>query len=204
MENGFLIGMRIFLRALEAKDAHTVVSWFHDPEVVQFVPGNFPLTTLTEEEAIQHLYKKKPPSEIVFGIVLKVDNSLVGVTGFDRIDWISRSARTSVLIGVKKYWNRGLGTEAKNLLLNFGFYQLNLHHLYTEILAYNERTIAACRKQGYKEGGKLREACFKNGSYHDILLMDLIREEWIQFHKESITKETKDNKITEVEGLTTE
>jgi RimJ/RimL family protein N-acetyltransferase len=196
-----LIGTRIILRPLEVQDALTIVPWFHDPEVNQFLPPDFCLKALMEETVIQHLYKRKPPSEIAFGIILKVDKALVGVVGIDRIDWVSRSGRTSILIGVKKYWNRGLGTEAKTLLIEYGFLELNLHSLYAEVIASNERTVAACAKQGYRHCGRLRDAYYKNGRFLDMVLMDLVRDEWIQFRKEADKKVMEESKATEVQEM---
>ncbi|MGC9781430.1 MAG: GNAT family N-acetyltransferase [Candidatus Heimdallarchaeota archaeon] len=42
----------------------------------------------------------------------------------------------------------------------------------------NTRAIKTYLKAGFKEIGLRREARFREGKYHDVLLMDILRKEW--------------------------
>lgn len=54
MENPFLIGKRIYLRALEETDAPCYVRWMNDPEVNRTLAGGvFPLNLPKELEYIR-------------------------------------------------------------------------------------------------------------------------------------------------------
>ena len=83
------------------------------------------------------------------------------------------------MIGDKQYWNKGLGAEAKQLLLYHGFYELGLIRIWSEFLIINLRSIQHAEKCGYKKEGVLRKACFKNGQYEDLVVMSIIEDEFI-------------------------
>jgi RimJ/RimL family protein N-acetyltransferase len=82
------------------------------------------------------------------------------------------------MIGDKRHWNKGLGTEAMQLLLKHGFETLNLHRIYLRVFANNPRAIRSYEKAGFVVDGRLREAHFADGVYIDDLLMSVLRPEW--------------------------
>jgi RimJ/RimL family protein N-acetyltransferase len=42
------------------------------------------------------------------------------------------------------------------------------------------RAVGAAEKLGFREAVRLREAIFKDGTRHDNLVMDQLREEWLE------------------------
>jgi RimJ/RimL family protein N-acetyltransferase len=42
----------------------------------------------------------------------------------------------------------------------------------------NKGGIKAYTKAGFKEEGRLRQANFRNGKYHDKIVMSILAEEW--------------------------
>jgi RimJ/RimL family protein N-acetyltransferase len=42
--------------------------------------------------------------------------------------------------------------------------------------------VGAAEKLGFREGVRLREAIFKDGTRHDNLVMDQLRGEWLERH----------------------
>jgi hypothetical protein len=61
---------------------------------------------------------------------------------------------------------------------DYAFNILNLESLSLRAYDFNPRAQAAYRKVGFKEAGRLRKAHFYGGEYHDILVMDLLAEEF--------------------------
>jgi RimJ/RimL family protein N-acetyltransferase len=47
---------------------------------------------------------------------------------------------------------------------------------------YNQRGIKSYTKLGFKEEGRLREAHFRHGGWHDVLLMAVLAEEFFAQH----------------------
>lgn len=70
-----------------------------------------------------------------------------------------------------QFAGRGYGTEATNLMLEFGFGILNLHRIQLEVYSINERAIHVYEKVGFKREGVLRDAQYYNNAYYDTIVM---------------------------------
>ena len=83
-----------------------------------------------------------------------------------------------IAIGEKEYWGQGYGTEATRLLVDYGFNLLNLNSIMLGAFVFNERAIACYKKVGFKEIGWRRQARIIGGQKYDVLLMDILAEEF--------------------------
>ena len=95
-----------------------------------------------------------------------------------QINWIERNAELGIFIGEENYRGNGYGTEAINLLLEYGFKYLNLHSIKLSLLSINERAHKCYLKCGFKDTGKNREEIFLHGKYYDKLYMDILENEF--------------------------
>ncbi len=62
-----------------------------------------------------------------------------------------KRAGIGILIKDEKDRNKGIGTEALQLLINYCFIHLNLHQLYCNISEDNKASIKLFKKQGFCE-----------------------------------------------------
>ena len=67
---------------------------------------------------------------------------MIGTVGFDRIDYINKVGTLGIMIGEKENRENGYGTEAINLLLDYGFNYLNLNSINLNVMEFNSRGIA--------------------------------------------------------------
>jgi len=177
VQNPFLIGDRVYLRAIEMEDAPYFVEWLNDPEVRCYLERNFPPLNLgREREWIEHLYKDR--NSVTFGIVLKESDKLIGSTGFGGIDWRNRRAPFGIVIGDKTEWSKGYGTEATKLMVRYGFDALNLNRIFLHVFDHNPRAMRAYKKAGFVKEGVLRQDRYVDGAYRDTIVMGILREEW--------------------------
>ncbi|MHA1647370.1 MAG: GNAT family N-acetyltransferase [Promethearchaeota archaeon] len=95
-----------------------------------------------------------------------------------RLDWKNRVGSLGIMIGEKSAWNKGYGTEAMKLLVEYGFRELNMNRIELEVFASNPRAKRCYEKVGFKEEGCKRQAQFINGKYIDEYFMSIIRLEW--------------------------
>ena len=109
-----------------------------------------------------------------FGIIDAKTDELVGNIGLMDIDHINREATLGIFIGEEKYRSKGYGSEAINLILEYGFRYINLHNINLSVNSYNERAIKCYEKVGFKKSGFRREAVFNNGKYYDQLFYDYL------------------------------
>jgi diamine N-acetyltransferase len=177
-ETALIYGERIRLRRDERLDIPRFVEWLNDPEVRRYLSTNLPISQVTEEQWFEDMLKK-PHAEQPFAIEVKDGDGwrIVGNCGFMGFDWTVRSAEVGLFIGDKAYWNKGYGTEVMRLLIQQGFGILNLNRIFLHVDADNRRGIRAYEKAGFVHEGRLRQAGYRDGQYHDVLLMSVLRSE---------------------------
>ena len=107
-------------------------------------------------ESEKEYLEKHAKDEATFGIIELKTDKLLGSIGLENIDYISRKATLGIFIGEKETRNKGYGTEAIQLILDYGFNYLNLNNIKLDVLSFNERAIACYKKCGFKEYGRRR------------------------------------------------
>ncbi len=174
-----IYGERVRLRGVEREDLPHFVRWLNDPEVRRGLTLYRPLSLAEEEEWFRSLMKQ-PPDERSLAIEVREGDSwrLIGNSSLMNIDWRNRSAEVGLFIGEKRYWGRGYGTEVLRLWLRHGFETLNLNRIYLRVYANNPRAVHVYENIGFVLEGRLRQALYQDGKYHDILLMSVLRSEW--------------------------
>lgn len=177
----FLKGRKTILRPLrKATDFELCLRWINDPEVNQYLLIHFPLTEKKEEEWFDKL--ANDPNEVVLGIET-LDGKLIGTMGLHRINSKDRTAMTGALVGEKEYWGKGYGTDAKMTLLDYAFNTLNLRKINSSVYAFNKRSLKYNLKCGYKIEGVRKKQIFRNGKYHDEILIAVFKESWLPLWK---------------------
>jgi len=175
MKNPFIRGERTYLRALEAEDAAALARWFNDAEVIRATRAWRPMTTAAETEYLEKMGRSE--KDLALGISL-LDDRLIGATGLHQIDPRNRSAMFGIVIGEKDEWGHGYGTEVTRLVAAHGFATLNLHRIWLEVFADNLRGIRAYENAGFVREGVLRQSDWRDGRWHDTVLMSLLSDEW--------------------------
>ncbi|HUU82615.1 MAG TPA: GNAT family protein [Phycisphaerae bacterium] len=169
-------GERLYLRPVELADEPLLRRWVNDPANWKTLGRFLPVSEQREREFIEGLYKSA--EDLVLGIVARQEDRLIGVGGLSRIHAANRSATFGILIGDPGSQSRGFGTEATRLMLRYGFGELNLNRIALTVFADHQRAIRAYRRAGFVEEGRLRQACYRNGRYHDELCFAILRSEW--------------------------
>ena len=175
-------GKRVRLRSLELSDLDEIMKHWNDMELRNLVGSadNGPMSRNDEEEWIKSTWKQRQERKAFhFAIETITDNKLIGGTGLFEIDWTSRSAMVGISIYNPKYWGKGYGEESMNLLLSFAFRNLNLNRVELDTFDFNTRAQKCYLKVGFKEVGRRRKARFIDGQYHDDMIMDVLKDEWL-------------------------
>jgi RimJ/RimL family protein N-acetyltransferase len=106
------------------------------------------------------------------------EGEYIGNMGLHNINWRDRTATTGTLIGEKNYWGKGLGTEAKILLLRHAFHTMNLRKICSQVIEFNGRSKRYSEKCGYKSEGVLRMHTFRRGRYWDLENLAVFAEDF--------------------------
>lgn len=110
--------------------------------------------------------------------IIEYDGRLVGSVRLS--DHNPADRRATLLIGIldPDCLGKGIGTEAIRLIAAYAFDTLNLHRIFVRVISFNDRAVAAYKKVGFKLEGRLREAAYIDGTYHDDLMMGLLAHEF--------------------------
>lgn len=178
MHNPFIVGEKLYLRAVEESDLNdNYRQWFNDEEVCQFNSHHrFPNYKQNMEEYYENVIKSG--DNLVLAIADKESDKHIGNVALQDIDQLNCSAELSIIIGDKEFWGRGAGKEAAKLIINHGFKSLNLRRIYCGTSVENIGMQKLAEKIGFKKEGILREALYKNGRYVDIINYGLLREDY--------------------------
>lgn len=166
----------IYLSPINIEDAAEYVSWVSDPNISDKLHNTSKIFNLiNERDWIESCLKE---GSYNFAIIRKSDDKLIGNCGFNSINHIDRTATIGIFIGKSENQNKGYGTEALYALVNYGFGVLNLNNIDLHVFDFNERAIACYKKVGFKEYGRRHQAYYVNNEYHDVISMELLKQDF--------------------------
>jgi len=175
-------GDRVRLRPLRASDLPLLESWWYDPAInvlnTSHVRAGLPEAT---SEMFRGWSTNASSAAVGFCVERKDDHLLAGHVGIWGSTPKDRAGTLGVVFG-PDFVGQGLGSEAVALTVRYGFLELGLHRVGLQVWAFNDRAIAAYRKVGFVEEGRIRETVFHDGRFHDELTMGLLASEWHATH----------------------
>ena len=169
-----LVGERVYISPMNPEDAEIYAKWLNNAKITQYLSVHNSLVCISGERSYIEDFCKK---EFHMCIVKIENDELIGNIALENIDYKNGSAELGIFIGEEDNLGKGYGSEAIKLLTNYGFKELRLHSIYLRVYDLNERAKKAYEKCGFKECGRLHEALFRDGKYHDIIHMELINND---------------------------
>ena len=172
-----LEGERLFLAPMDIDDAANYIRWLNDADTFIFLQANGQLFNhINEEQFITGVMERGEPH---FSIRLRADNRHIGGCGLINLDWVNRRAELGIMIGETDCRSQGYGQEAIKLLLDHAFYILNLNSISLIHYEFNQRATRCYNQCGFKQAGRLRQARYINGQFYDILVMDILAQDYL-------------------------
>lgn len=167
-----IVGERLYLSPMNVEDAETYVNWLSNRNVTDNLGMTASVVNLQGEK---EYIESKRSNSYDFSIVLN-DDTLIGNISLMDVNPSLGKATLGVFIGDESNRNKGYGTEAMKLLVDYGFNILRLHNIDLKVFSFNERAIKSYEKVGFKEYGRRHESYFLDGKYHDEICMEIINE----------------------------
>lgn len=150
--------------------------WNNDFEVNRATSSARPVTFEEQEASYDHYVHDS--SSVFFTIYERSTGRAIGLTYLSDIKPRSRSAEFAIVIGEKDYHNKGYGSEATRLMLDYAFTVLGLHNVLLKVFAFNQAAIRAYEKAGFREIGRRREIRWMDGRLWDDVYMDCLSTEF--------------------------
>ncbi len=172
-----LVGELCYLSPLSHEDADAHTRWENDLAVALPL-GDEAYTPVSLEKMHEKVEGAIRNQAHVYSIVDLASEQVVGRSLLFSLDAVNRSALYGIMIGDPEFQNRGYGQDATRLMLDYAFNLLNLNSVMVGVFAFNERSAAMFRKLGFHEIGRQRQARIIAGRKYDVLLLDLLAEEF--------------------------
>jgi len=167
---------QVMLAPLRAEDSEILYSWISDRETRLFNSPYTPVSDLEHKSWFDQVRSSK--DEYIFGIRTLTKDELIGSCQLLNINRTHRIAELQIRLGEERARGQGFGSQALQLLLRFGFKDLNLRKISLKVFADNVRAITAYEKNGFVHEGSLRKEVFVDGDYKDVICMGILSDEW--------------------------
>lgn len=171
-----LKGTNLSLRAITKDDLPLYVEWLNDVEVLRYLSLYRPFNI--DDETDWYERYRKDDTRINFAIELN-NGKHIGSIGLNDIDHRRQVAELGIVIGDKESWGKGYCTEAIGLLLEHGFNSLNLNRIFLRVDTENIGGFKCYQKSGFIKEGELRESEFSEGTFRNIYIMSVLRNEYL-------------------------
>lgn len=172
------------LRLLTQQDRATVHKWLADPYILQLtfvVPGPAASQPFGfSPQAADRYFDMLLHDMTRQTFAIEVDGLHVGNIGLKSLNRFSMTSDCFIEVGEAPYRDRGVGTSAMMILLDYGFYRLGLKEVRLEVLEFNERALNVYQKLGFVRTHRSGWHYDQNLKYWQVLAMALGKERWLQ------------------------
>ena len=172
-----IISDRLILRRFTYEDIPDLIEFTSHPSIASEVEELG--TTESEIRIYIDLQNSFEPFEkgrvFDLGIERRIDRKLIGLLTL--IIKNHQKGEIGYGLGID-YRGQGYATEAAKALIDYGFNELKLHRVQGIASSSNPKSRQVMERLGMKSEGRLREASFKDGDWHDLLYYGILENEW--------------------------
>lgn len=172
-----LRGSRVLLRPMVADDAANMWADVHDDEATRLTGTHGALQRSQIDEWCAT--RADQPDRLDLAVIDLGTGDWVGEVVINDWDPDNRSCGFRIALGPTGR-NRGLGTEATHLMVDYVFDQLDdppVNRIALEVYDFNPRAAAVYEKAGFRREGVLRQALLWDGDFHDAIVMSIVRRD---------------------------
>lgn len=170
----FLSGPNIGLRALEPADVDILYQWENNREVWYLSNTLNPFSRFDLEQYVLNagndIFTDK---QVRFMIVENKSGSTVGAIDLFEFNPSNQRVGVGVLIA-EDYREKGLASEALDLVIQYCFDILQVHQVFANIAADNLKSIRLFKKKGFMQNGAKQDWLLIQGKWTAELFFQLI------------------------------
>ncbi len=171
---------RLILRKFELTDAEDMYrNWANDDDVTRHITWATH-KNIDETRNVVEGYVKESSRDDYYHwcIAEKGTNELVGSIGAFRLYEDIKTFEIGYCIG-KKFWNKGITTEAMKALIKFFFEEVEVNRIEAKYDTKNPASGRVISKSGLKFEGILRQAGKNNTGIVDLAVCAILKEDFI-------------------------
>lgn len=178
-------GKLVKFRAIELDDLDLLIKWSNSPELWHHLVGwHFPYSKISTESYVKNIDHGNMKNQIF--AVEAYDIGLIGTYTLSDIDWKNRNAINGGMLGEVGNRGKNYAYDAGMTIMRYAFKELGLNRLGATILEYNARSIGlSTKKLGWQIEGKRVESIYRNGKFHDEVLIGMTHKQYDEFMKDN-------------------
>jgi ribosomal-protein-serine acetyltransferase len=167
------------IRLIELKDAKRVFELTDQSRsnLREWLPWLDVTTTVEDTKWFIQDCMKNLDENKSMNTVIMFKGEIVGVAGFNRINWSNKTAYIGYWIG-EDYQGNGIMTKVAKELTHYAFHHLNLHKVEIRAAVENRKSRRIPEKLGFVNEGKIRQAEWLYDHYVDHIVYGLLAKEW--------------------------
>ena len=175
-----LEGRFIILRKPEYKESGVLYKWYNDPEFRNLYAVDLISTKEQIKNTVEYYQKVNfyTAHNLLFMIINRKSGEPLGVAFLDHISSNHKHARFGIGIAEKAFRKKCFGFDAAVVLLDFAFYDLQLHRVWTEVYEHNQQSITACLKFGLRNEGIMRDHIQVNSYFCNLVLFSILEDKY--------------------------
>lgn len=166
--------LQVRCRKIQKEDLGLIMEWRMRPDITKYMNTD---PVLTMEGQLKWFEKIQTDADNFYWVV-EVDGAAAGIASLVDRDQQAGRIHTGVYIAVKEKRSLQLIVELQWNLYEYAFEKLGMHKVCEEVFAENKGVLRILDLCGSKKEGVLREHIFKNGTYYDVVVRGILREEW--------------------------
>lgn len=170
----------IQFKKLKEEHLDQVLNWRTQKDVTRFMNTDIEKDTAKQQKWFEHVSNSSTDKYWI----IEIKEQPVGLISLNRMDFTNLRTSWGFYIGEEKY--RMYGGLVPPYLYNYVFLELGFHKITAEVMSGNDNVVKLNKMHGCREVGVYHEHILKNGVFHDLILMELLKEEWMtlnKFHK---------------------
>lgn len=154
--------------------AALLYKWRKNPEIHRFMYSTGPETLEDHLSWFDRI--ANDVSHIRF--IVEQGGKPVGTTAFVSIDTCHQRSDFEMYIGEPQARILGAGAIAEMQMLNYGFYELNLHKISCEVFSENDLAIRLHARMGFSQEGVLRDHALSPTGWVNVTRLSILESEW--------------------------
>ena len=169
---------RLTLRPFQESDATAMFeNWARDPEVTKYLTWT-PHKSVEETRARCAFCEEESKQPNVYHWAIELEGELIGDIEIGEIGW-TETGNVGYCMA-KKYWGKGLMTEAFREVIRFAFEEVGLHRIEGMHAAVNIGSSRVMEKCGLKYEGLKRDGFRLPSSdeWVDIVVRGILKEDY--------------------------
>jgi RimJ/RimL family protein N-acetyltransferase len=175
-----LIGEYVRLRSITRQDLPRLCEFNNDLVVELAGGGDPPIPQSLERLQAEYDQDAAKGGRDATRFAIEANGQFIGQCALFNTNHTAQTCELGITIGDKAYWGQGYGRDALRLLLEYAFRYQNYRKVWLQVHAKNERAVRAYQSCGFVIEGRQREQVWSDGAYDDLLLMGVLRHDWLK------------------------